>query len=100
MVSGWIPFDILASFLTFGLSLGLALRNRTKEAVLALAAATAVAGIVTVGSGLTIAGKLTGAFGGGLAGDATLWTFIGVMGGCRQDCWGGSPCGAWSQTIQ
>jgi hypothetical protein len=76
-----IPFDILASFLTFGLSLGLALRNRTKEAVLALAAATAVAGIVTVGSGLTIAGKLTGAFGGGLAGDATLWTYIGVMGG-------------------
>jgi hypothetical protein len=76
-----IPFDILASFLTFGLSLGLALRNRTKEAVLALAASTAGAGIVTVGSGLPIAGKLTGAFGGGLAGDATLWTYIGVVGG-------------------
>ena len=76
-----IPFDILASFLTFGLSLGLALRNRTTEAVLALAATTAVAGIVTVGSGLPIAGKLTAAFGGGLAGDATLWTYIGVVGG-------------------
>jgi hypothetical protein len=76
-----IPFDILASFLTFGLSLGLALRNRTKEAVLALAATTAGAGIVTVGSGLPIAGKLMAAFGGGLAGDATLWTYIGVMGG-------------------
>ena len=76
-----IPFDILASFLTFGLSLGLALRNRTKEAVLALTATTAGAGIVTVGSGLPIAGKLMAAFGGGLAGDATLWTYIGVMGG-------------------
>jgi hypothetical protein len=76
-----IPFDILAAFLTFGLSLGLALRNRTTEAVLALAATTAVAGIVTVGSGLPIAGKITAAFGGGLAGDATLWTYIGVVGG-------------------
>ena len=76
-----IPFDILASFLTFGLSLGLALRNRTKEAVLILAATTAGAGIVTVGSGLPIAGKLMAAFGGGLAGDATLWTYIGVVGG-------------------
>ena len=76
-----IPFDILASFLVFGLSLGLALRNRTKKAVLALAAATAGAGIVTVGSGLPIAGKLITAFGGGLAGDATLWTYIGAVGG-------------------
>jgi hypothetical protein len=76
-----IPFDILASFLTFGLSLGLALRNRSREAMLALTAATAVAGVVTVGSGLPIAGRLTGAFGGGLAGDATLWTYIGVVGG-------------------
>jgi hypothetical protein len=76
-----IPFDILASFLTFGLSLGLALRNRTTKAVLALAATTAGAGIFTVGSGLPIAGKLTAAFGGGVAGDATLWTYIGVVGG-------------------
>ena len=76
-----IPFDILAAFLSFGLSLGLALRNRTKQAVLALAAATAGAGILTVGSGLPIAGKLMAAFGGGLAGDATLWTYIGVVGG-------------------
>src|SRR5215467_7780650 len=76
-----IPFDILAAFLTFGLSLGLALRNRTKEAVLALAATTAAAGLITVGSGLPIAGKLTAAFGGGLAGDTTLWTYIGVVGG-------------------
>lgn len=76
-----IPFDILTAFLAFGLSLGLALRNRTKQAVLALAAATAGAGIVTVGSGLPIAGKLMTAFGGGLAGDATLWTYIGVVGG-------------------
>jgi len=76
-----IPFDILASFLTFGLSLGLALRNRTKEAVLALAATTAGAGVITVGSGLPVAGRLTAAFGGGLAGDATLWTYIGVVGG-------------------
>ncbi|HEY2039633.1 MAG TPA: hypothetical protein VGG95_08200, partial [Edaphobacter sp.] len=44
-----IPFDILTAFLAFGLSLGLALRNRTKQAVLALAAATAAAGIITVG---------------------------------------------------
>jgi hypothetical protein len=76
-----IPFDILASFLTFGLSLGLALRNRTRKAVLALAAASAGAGIVTVGSGLPIAGKLMAAFGGGLAGDAALWTYIGLVGG-------------------
>jgi hypothetical protein len=76
-----IPFDILASFLTFGLSLGLALRNRTKGAVLALAATTAGAGIVTVGTGLPIAGKLMAAFGGGLAGDVTLWVYIGVVGG-------------------
>ncbi len=76
-----IPFDILASFLTFGLSLGLALRNRTRKEVLALASTTAGAGIVTVGSGLPIAGKLMAAFGGGLAGDATLWTYIGVVGG-------------------
>jgi len=76
-----IPFDILTAFLAFGLSLGLALRNRTKQAVLALAAATAGAGIITVGSGLPIAGKLMKAFGGGLAGDATLWTYIGVVGG-------------------
>jgi hypothetical protein len=76
-----IPFDILAAFLTFGLSLGLALRNRTKQAVLALAATTAGAGIITVGSGLPIAAKLMAAFGGGLAGDATLWTYIGVVGG-------------------
>ena len=76
-----IPFDILAAFLTFGLSLGLALRNRTKQTVLALAATSAGAGIVTVGSGLPIAGKLVAAFGGGLAGDATLWSYIGVVGG-------------------
>jgi hypothetical protein len=76
-----IPFDILTAFLAFGLSLGLALRNRTKQAVLALAATSAGAGIVTVGSGLPIAGKLMAAFGGGLAGDATLWTYIGVVGG-------------------
>lgn len=76
-----IPFDILASFLTFGLSLGLALRRRTKAAVLALAAAIALAGIVTVGSAIPIAGNLMAAFGGGLAGDATLWTYLGVMGG-------------------
>lgn len=76
-----IPFDILAAFLAFGLSLGLALRNRTKQTVLVLAAASAGAGIVTVGSGLPIAGKLMAAFGGGLAGDATLWTYIGVVGG-------------------
>jgi hypothetical protein len=76
-----IPFDILAAFLAFGLSLGLALQNRTKEAVLALAATTAGAGIVTVGSGLLIARKLMAAFGGGLAGDATLWTYIGLVGG-------------------
>ena len=76
-----IPFDILAAFLAFGLSLGLALRNRTKQAVLALAATTAGAGILTVGSGLPIAGKLMATFGGGLAGDATLWTYIGVVGG-------------------
>jgi len=48
---------------------------------LVLAAATAGAGILTVGSGLPIAGKLMAAFGGGLAGDATLWTYIGVVGG-------------------
>ncbi len=76
-----IPFDILASFLTFGLSLGLAFRNRTNKAVLAFAATSAGAGILTVGSGLPIAGKLMAAFGGGLAGDATLWTYIGVVGG-------------------
>jgi hypothetical protein len=76
-----IPFDILAAFLAFGLSLGLALRNRTKEAVLVLTATSAVAGMVTVGSGLPIAGKLMTAFGGGLAGDATLWTYIGIVGG-------------------
>jgi len=76
-----IPFDILTAFLAFGLSLGLALRNRTTQAVLTLAATTAGAGIVTVGSGLPIAGKLMSAFGGGLAGDATLWTYIGVVGG-------------------
>jgi hypothetical protein len=76
-----IPFDILASFLAFGLSVGLALRNRTTGAVLALAAATAGAGIVTVGSVLPFAGKLMAAFGGGLAADAALWAYIGVMGG-------------------
>jgi len=76
-----IPFDIQASFLAFGLSLGLALRNRTGKSVLALAATIAVAGMVTVGSGLPIAGKLMAAFGGGLAGDAALWTYIGVVGG-------------------
>ncbi len=76
-----IPFDILASFLAFGLSLGLALRKRTGGAVGTLAATTALAGILTVGSGLPIAGKLMAAFGGGLAGDATLWTYIGVVGG-------------------
>ncbi len=81
VVSGRNPFDILTAFLAFGLSLGLALRNRTKQAVLALAAATAGAGIITVGSGLPIAGKLMKAFGGGLAGDTTLWTYIGVVGG-------------------
>lgn len=76
-----IPFDILAAFLTFGLSLGLALRSRTTQAVLALIATTAGAGIVTVGSGFPIAGKLMAAFGGGLAGDAALWGYIGVVGG-------------------
>ena len=76
-----IPFDILAGFLAFGLSLGLALRNRTRQAMLALAAATAAAGMITVGSGLPFAGKLLAAFGGGLAGDATLWTYIGAVGG-------------------
>jgi hypothetical protein len=67
-----IPFDILAAFLAFGLSLGVALRNQTKQAVLVLAAASAGAGIVTVGSGLPIAGKLMMAFCCGLGGDATL----------------------------
>jgi hypothetical protein len=76
-----IPFDILTAFLAFGLSLGLALRNRTTQAVLTLATTAVGAGIVTVGSGLPIAGKLLTAFGGGLAGDATLWTYIGVVGG-------------------
>lgn len=83
-----IPFDILASFLTFGLSLGLALRNRTKKSVLALAATTAVAGIVTVGSALPFAGKLMAAFGGGIAGDAVLWTYIGVVGGVLSGLFG------------
>lgn len=83
-----IPFDILASFLAFGLSLGLALRDRTLQGVLTLAATTAVAGIVTVGSGIPIAGKLMSAFGGGLAGDATLWTYIGVVGGLLSGLFG------------
>lgn len=83
-----IPFDILTAFLAFGLSLGLALRNRTTQAVLVLAVATAGAGIVTVGSGLPIAGKLMAAFGGGLAGDAALWTYIGVVGGVSSGLFG------------
>lgn len=76
-----IPFDILASFLTFGLSLGLALRNRTQSGLLGLTGATALAGILTVASGFPFARKLMDAAGGGLAGDAALWLYIGVVGG-------------------
>lgn len=42
--------------------------------------------IVTVGSGLPVARKLMTEFGGGLARDATLWTYIGVVGGPRPAC--------------
>jgi hypothetical protein len=76
-----IPFDILASFLTFGLSLGLALRNRTRAGLLGLTGATALAGILTVASGFPIARKLMAAAGGGLAGDVALWLYIGIVGG-------------------
>lgn len=76
-----IPFDILTSFLAFGLSLGLSLRNRTQAGLLGLTLATMLAGILTVASGLPIASKLMAAAGGGLAGDVALWLYIGIVGG-------------------
>lgn len=82
--SGGIPVDIICGFAALGVINGLGLRGKVanwRRWMLASSIGFTLASGIVIAATLPIYKVLLAAFGGGLFGHVTLWTYIGFVGG-------------------
>jgi hypothetical protein len=82
--TGGIPVDIICGFATLGVVSGVELRGKVphwRGWMMASSLGFTLASGVVIAAALPVYKVLLSAFGGGLFGDATLWAYIGIVGG-------------------